>query len=161
MSASKNPFSERIATFLTWAERILLTLLVIGLFLYNSEWRSDILLMLSLSGLGMIFFLSAYMPVPFPREDGQKLNFVDLFAYGIAPKILGIGSSVMATGLLFYLLSLKGSTQMLLVGSTTTGVVSFLVILLTVQNQNYLKPLLPFLYRAIPLATASAAVLLL
>jgi hypothetical protein len=119
------------------------------------------LLILSLSGLATIFFLSAYMPIEIQREGEEKLNFTDLFVYGIAPKILGIGSAVIATGLLFYLLSLKGYAQMLLVGSATTGAVSFLVLMLALQNQKYLKPLLPFLYRGIPLATAGIAVLLL
>jgi hypothetical protein len=143
--------------FFPMAEGVFLTAFAVGLVLQWMDIQTSIIF-ISLLGLSSIYFLNAYAPPPV-TEENQPQGFVYLLARVIAPKVLSISSSVCVIGILFYLTSLKGYKQMLLIGCMSIVVASFLVIIAILKNETARKVLMPLLLRAIPLAAISFFVL--
>ncbi len=94
------------------------------------------LLMIGFSSLAMAYFLMAFMP--FHIRVGAKS---DLYA-AIVYKVIYIGCSVAAIGVLFQLLNFHGAEEMLVLGTVTTGVallVAFALIARIKDNWIVLK----------------------
>jgi hypothetical protein len=140
-------------------EMILWAGFAIGLLLRFTSFPSSSLFLISLSGLAIVFFLSAYRPSNIVRSEDEKLGFMDLLCLTIAPKVLWLSSAVLAIGILFYVNQMKGYEQMLSVGSAPVAIGSVLLAIGIVLNIKHIKAAMPVLYRAIPLLLAGIYIL--
>ncbi|MFM7855511.1 MAG: hypothetical protein ACKO96_27195 [Flammeovirgaceae bacterium] len=113
------------------AERVFLAGAIISMLLKRMGTDSGSLLTLSLAGLAVLYFLSAYKPQSYlPKEAGgeqEKWGVSDLLLYAIAPKVAWIGCSVATIGILFYLQEMKGRGQMLILGGSSLAMVTILL----------------------------------
>jgi hypothetical protein len=98
-------------------QRIALLLSLAGLLftILNYPGASELLL-IGLSALASAYFLMAFMPLQIPTGVKPSLYVPMLL------KIIYLGCSVISIGALFQFLKLEGGGQMLLVGTSATGV---------------------------------------
>jgi hypothetical protein len=114
-------FSSRLFSFLSLVEKIALAVAFTGIgFKYLHLAGADMMLMLSLTVLAGVYFLTAYKP-PVKTEGGQPADeppagFATLLAATILPKVAWIACAVLVIGILFRLLHLNGVTEMLMIG---------------------------------------------
>ena len=158
MEEPRPTFSTLLYGWLQKAEKFLLAGAVLALILRYTGYPVDQLLTISLSGLAMVYFLSAFSP-PKPVEtegDERKSGFIDLFFGTTLPKLAGIGSAVAIIGVLFALQHLNGYTEMLNLGLLASGGVSVLIVIGLAMGNERAKLLTPTLYRLVPLAIISA-----
>lgn len=151
----RTAFATKLFGLLQRGEMILLMTLIIGLALRYTFPQTEILVIISLAGLAMIFFLSAYQPIPIEKDE--KFGPTDLLYYIIAPKILGISSAVCAVGLLFYFIDNNnpGFRPMLTIGAMSIAAASLIVFIGWLQKDKNIQLIIPILYRAIPLMIVS------
>ena len=149
----QSPFSQTLYRYLEKAELVLLAALGASLLARYLEMNGYMTaLQVSLSGLAGVYFLMAYRP-PASQPDGEKKGFTDLLAATILPKVLWIGCSVGAIGIMFYLLQLEGARQMLLIHTGAGGV--GIGMFLASRQSSSAAALTEVLYRAIPLLLIS------
>ncbi len=163
MNSTPNPtstfFLATIVKHLPLAEKIFFLALVIGTVLTSMHVDSPVR-QVALVGLGITFFLLAYRPMEIPpQEDGQIGGFTELLALSIVPKVLWMGCAVSALGLAFYLFGNKGYKQLLIIGGSTIGGSSVLLIVFLAQGVKHLNIVTPILLRAIPLLLADFYIL--
>lgn len=91
---------------LPYLERVFLATLIIGFALQLTGMAIPILKTVSLSGLGVIFFLSAYRPLEIEPVEGEQMGFNELLGLSVVPKVLWISTSITTIGILFYSLEL-------------------------------------------------------
>ena len=123
-------------TVLPKVEALAATVSVIGLAL---KWAlkpgGDVLLLVGLGTLATVYFLSASQPLKRTVDDSFGGGFSSpetaasrsFLAEAIAPKLAGLGASVLLIGALFKLLSWNGAAVMLLVGVMTLGIAVLLL----------------------------------
>jgi hypothetical protein len=149
-------FSTKLFGLLQKAEIVLWLGFILGLLLYYGGYPSRSILLVSLSGLAIIFFLGAYMPSNIERKEDEKLGFSDLIYTTIAPKALGISLAVACVGILFYFTNSNpmGTKQMLILGGFSTAIASAIILIGVATNAKNIKEIIPNLYRALPLMAA-------
>jgi hypothetical protein len=149
-----SPFISKLKTFFSIAEIVCVVGFVLGFLLKKQDYPiGGEIVMLSLSALAGIYFLSAYLP-PDARPEGeqdQRLGFMSLLGRTIVPKVLGIGSAIMVIGILFTLNHFEGSKQMLTIGIATIGGASLVGSVRIATNENARRVLGSLLLRAFPL----------
>lgn len=156
---TSSPINEKIAKYLYPAETFFVGLLTVGILLPKFDISSDEVIMISLSGLAIIFFLSAYRPLEIKIGQGDKLEFKEMLYLTILPKILWIACSVMTIGILFNILNMPGSKNMLVIGSSTALVILILFGVFFLSEEKHIKATIPILYRAVPLLLVTAYLL--
>lgn len=107
------------------------------------------ILIVSLPGLALCYFLSAYLPPSEQPEDTSSRGFVDLLVMTIIPKVLWIGCSVATMGIFFQVMKMQGNEQMLLIGVLSVASCVFLLMVFGVIGKP-IRPALPILLRALP-----------
>jgi hypothetical protein len=121
------------------------------------------LVMVGLSTLAGVFFVTGFLPPPTIekslREETAK-TFVDLLIL-ILWKVLHIALAVATIGLLFYLLHLKGFSQMMLIGTMTLVVALLLTGFIILQKNEYLPPLKTAIIKASMMAIIGVYILYL
>jgi hypothetical protein len=157
MEAPRPSFGDRLIVYLAVLEKGLLAALVAGFALRYANLPGQTLISMSMSGLAIVFFLSAFRPlVGMDRPEGELMGFIDMLMFTIVPKVLGIASAVSVIGILFYLQDMKGYLQMILIGGVTIAAGTLILgygIATAVKNAN---KLFPMLIRAVPLAILDA-----
>jgi len=149
------PFAEKLFPFLNTLEKIFLTGFIIGAcFRILHLNGADEFLMISMSGLAIVCFLTAYKPA---TEDFG--NHSKALLMTIVNKMFYISSAVCILGLLFFLLHFKGYQQLLLIGSLPIGICTIIGVYLITQLSESAGALRPGLLRGLPLGIASAFVL--
>ena len=151
MSEPTPSFSSKLAALLAMAEKVLLALAILGLALKVMGQPGDNVLMIALSGLAGVFFLSGFRPPEVAATEGIKLGFMDMLFSTIAPKIAGIGCAVATIGVLYTLLNMPGSKEMLQVGFAAATAASALIAVGLAQGNERARTLSPFLTRLLPL----------
>jgi len=144
----------KLTKYFPFVEKVSLTAFVAGYVLKMLHYPGDEIVIISLSVLSGIYFLSAYTPPPVEdesEEKNQQQGFGALLGRTIVPKVLGIGSSVCVIGVLFTIEHYSGFREMLLIGSTSLAAASLLGLLTTMNNERARKALSPMLLRAVPL----------
>lgn len=161
MSESRSSFTQQLFKLIDRAEMILLGALSIALILYTTSFKSEILLNLSLKGLAVLFFLSAYRPIQIERKEGEKLGFMDLLCTTIVPKILWISSAVITVGIILFFSNTgnEGYKIILMLGSITIPVGIILLAAGLSSGVKQLNVIVPILYRAIPLTIVAIYIL--
>ena len=156
MEPRRSPFLEKLMTYLSYIEIGGLIVSSLGLtFLYMNLTSSRQLILLGLTSLSGIYFLSAFT-IPSDPGAGTEAEApkgpLDLFFQTIVRKVIYIGCSISVIGLLFGLLGLRGGGQLLLIGGTAL-VISCLLSGLAIVRNNKLRPFLEGpLTRAVPIA---------
>jgi len=149
-----SPFVSKLKTYFPILEIVCIAGFVLGFLLKKQDYPiGGEIIMLSLSALAGIYFLSAYLP-PDARPEGepdQRLGFMSLLGRTIAPKVLGIGSAVVVIGILFSVQQMKGSNEMLLVGSGSLAIASLIGLVSMASDETARKVVAPLLLRAVPL----------
>lgn len=152
MEERRQSFSDRLRFYLSRAEQALLALALIGLILRYANLPWTTVVMLALSGLACVFFLSAYLPPePVEADKNTRLGFKDLLMLTILPKVMGIACSVSAIGILFFLLGLKGYRQMVMIGGGTIVIGLLILGIGFITETRNIKSMMPMLHRGIPL----------
>ena len=151
-------YPERI---LPWIEGIGLVLLVISGMMILLDMQAQELLMISLSTLSVVFFLRANSSPALKIKEGEQLGFTSLLSLVILPKVLWIGSSAATIGILFWILRLEGSAEMLMIGGSALAFGTVLVgAFMTAGSDNLLPIYRPILYRAVPTVIMAIYILL-
>ncbi len=144
------PLIIRITKHLPLVEKFLLTGLAVGVILTLLKMDTSVT-RLTLLGLGVTFFLSAYRPPEIPMQENEKFGFSELLGFMIVPKVLWISCAVSALGIAFYLGGNEGSKQMLFIGGSSIGIGTFLFLILLLNGVKHIKTVTPVLVRAVPL----------
>jgi putative Mn2+ efflux pump MntP len=145
-------FSVLLNKILSKIELVSLALVGIGLSLiFLDRTEGNNLLLVGMSSLAMVYFLTAFRPWPDPETvERVKKGFMDLLPL-LLWKVMYIACSVEVIGLLFYLLQLKGFGQLLLIG-TFALVFSLIVAVFLISRKNeILNPLQQALIRGLML----------
>lgn len=159
MSFTPTPLTEKLFKYLYPAETFFLGLLTVGILLPKFDIDSSGIIMISLSGLAVIFFLYAYRPLEVKIGQGDKMGFKELIYLTILPKLLWLSASVNAIGVLFFLLDMKGYKEMLMIGSATSLVALVIIGIFFLTEEKHIKATIPILYRVVPLLLVAAYVL--
>ena len=150
-SPPRQSFAHKLYPFLDWAERILIVIIFAGFILPYAGMKTADLITAGMSGLAGIYFLKAYQPLTFEREDGEKSGFKDLLVMTVGPKMIWIGCAVSVIGILFYTMGLKGYREMIVIGGSVLLGWTFILTLLFSNNSRDLKTYTPILLRMVPL----------
>jgi hypothetical protein len=130
---NKTPFVELLGKFLFTGELIFTALAIAGLALHFSGTTVEPVLMLSLSALAAVYFLSAFQ-MQAPPAEGDKGMRVLLPVLTV--KVAYIGMAVCCIGVMFATLGMPGSAQMLLIGTASVALVTLVNALLAAGNSS-------------------------
>lgn len=112
-------------------QRIALLVAVAGLiFLILHYPGADQLLLVGFSALSMVYFLMAFLPLSIPQDCKPDLYSTVIY------KLIYIGCSVAAIGILFQFLKLNGSAEILMIGSFSVGAALIASGLLVAKNRD-------------------------
>ena len=131
-----------------WIEVTCTVALMIGIGMMITSGEKSILLV-SLPGLALCYFLSAYLPPSVDPDETQPRGFIDLLAMTIIPKLLWIGSAVATMGIFFTVMKMEGKEEMLLIGVLTLSACVVSLMVFGVMGKP-IRPVLPIFLRALP-----------
>jgi hypothetical protein len=102
----------------------------------------------SLFGLGVAYFLSAYKPIEISQNAGDGMKV--LVQYGIIPKVLWISSAVSVIAIALVLLNSdpRGYKQMFFIGAGTLAVGLVITVGMAVAGRLAMRSIAPVLLRA-------------
>lgn len=146
---------------LPYLERVFLATLVVAYVLKLTGSELPILMTISLAGLGVTFFLSAYRPLNIETTEGEQMGFNELLGLSIVPKVLWISTAVATIGILFYTLQLgnDGYLRMLYVGASTIIIALVIMLILKAIGTKYLNATFSVFFRALPTLLVVAYIL--
>ena len=135
---------------------LLLALLSAAILLELLEINLPILFIISLAGLGLVFFLYAQFPLIYVESSDEDQGFKHLLGLTIVPKILWIGTAITTLGILFYLQYFPGAAKMLTIGGSTIAICTLILLVFRFMKINGLENVFPILYRSYPALLAAA-----
>lgn len=146
------PLIVNITNHLPLAEKVALAALAAGIILTSMKIDSYVTRFAFLA-LGIIYFLMAYRPTNIPIKEGEQFGFKELLGLLIIPKVLWISSAMSILGIVIYLFNSAndGYKKMLLIGATTCGAATLLIVVFFIMDMKHIKSVTPILLRAIPL----------
>ncbi len=150
MAETTSPVKTLIFKSLPLAEKFFLAGVALGLVLYYSVNESNIVF-ISLSALAAVYFLYAHVPPELVRDDDKPHGFAELLANSIVPKVMWISASVSIIGLLFALLKLEGSPEMLLIAVSALGVGLLLFTIFFTIGVKGIQSNVRILFRVVPI----------
>lgn len=134
--------------YLRLFERFALLGVVVGSVFKLMHWvGGNDFLLFSMAGLAIIYFLGAFVPPPSAPQNSSA-NSMQLLIAMILQKVLGIGSATGVIGILFAVMHMPGSREMLLIGSMTLTVAVILGAYFTITDYDHSKGNMPMLIRA-------------
>jgi len=134
-------------------EKLFLLSLAVGLTLNFLNMDLPQITLISLTGLGVVFFMNTYRSLDIPGpEEGKLYGFQELLSYTIIPKVLWISTSILTVGILFYMMNTgnNGYLSMIGIGSTTVIIGTVFLIGSMVMGTKHLNLVIPVLYRSTP-----------
>jgi hypothetical protein len=147
------PFVLMLRKVLMPAEIAATALSVAGLILSFIGNPIEIALVLGLSTLATVYFLSGYLPTDAAGPPDDR-GFAGLLPI-ITSKVVGIGMAVCCIGVLFHSLGLTGNGQMLLIGTSSVALAVIINVFLVFGNPGRLPLVRGSLLRGIPVALIS------
>jgi hypothetical protein len=148
-----------LASIVPWIEVTCTVALMIGVGMTITSGEETILTV-SLPGLALCYFLSAYLPPPSVTSDeNQSHRLIDLLATVIIPKVLWISSAVGTMGVFFTVMKMEGNEQMLLIGVLSLASCVVLLIVFGIIGKP-IRPVFPILLRALPVLAVALYFLL-
>jgi hypothetical protein len=159
-SPSPSSFFVRITPYLSLVEKILFAALAVGLVLTAMGINSSFTGMVFLA-LAVTFFVSAYRPLDIPDSAHEKFGFSELLALIIIPKVMWIGSAILALGVAFFIFDFgnEGYRQMLLIGALSVGAAVVLLTYFLMSGVKHLNLVTPMLLRVVPVLLVGLYVL--
>jgi hypothetical protein len=151
MTPQPSSFTSKLYTYIPILEKILVAVLCVGVLLKYANIDGKPLIIISLSGLAGVFYLTSFKPVQIEREEGKKPGFKDLLAETILPKILGISCAVGTIAILFYLIGNQGYEPMTMIGGTAIAGALIVMAGLYATGTKNLEASFPMVLRAIPI----------
>ncbi|MEJ1240477.1 hypothetical protein WBG78_20205 [Chryseolinea sp. T2] len=149
---------KSLQAYTSLIEKIFLIGLIVGvLFIILHMDPFDVTVTsVSLFGLALAFFLSAYKPGEIKTDDGRSAGMKEMLAFVIVPKVLWISSSVSLVGIALLVLGSdsRGYQQMLFIGGSTLAVAILIALFISVTEKNSASVLKPVLLRAVPVLLA-------
>lgn len=112
---------------------------------------ADEFIMIGLSTLAGVYFLTGFLPPVQTKGDGGNLGFGELFASTILPKVSWIACSVTLIGLLYGLLHLPGSGEMLMIGCSVLSISILASGYFIATGSEQAPALMNILYRSAPI----------
>jgi hypothetical protein len=160
MNSSKpaSGFARLLVSIVPWIEATCTVALIIGIAMLITSGEETILAV-SLPGLALCYFLSAYLPPSASPDDTQSRGFVDLLAATILPKVLWISSAVATMGVFFAVMKMEGMEQMLLIGVLSLCSCVALLVVCGIIGKP-IRPFFPILLRALPVLAVALYFLL-
>lgn len=149
-SSAESAFVARIARYLPIAEKVSLALIVLGVGLWYLK-VDDSLAMISFSLLAAVYFLNGYVRVGPAGTENERPGFLDRIAQTIVPKVMWIACAMSVVGILFYVLNMNGSKEMLMIAVPAMAMGLVLFAAMFAAGAKNINLLTPILYRAIPL----------
>lgn len=152
--------TTRITAHLPLAEKILLTSLAVGSIMIVMQIDSSVA-GVSLIGLAITFFLSAYKPINVSGREDEVGGFSELLGLMILPKVLWISSAISAFGVASYILGFgnEGYKNMLMIGGTSIAIGTMLLVTLMTTGVKHMQVVMPILLRAVPLCVVDFYIL--
>jgi hypothetical protein len=146
----------KITPYLGLIEKIFLTGLVIGLVLTYVNTDNKTIIQVSLIGLAITYFLTAFKFIDIPRSENEVFEFKDLLACMIAPKVIWISCGVSLFGLFIYTLQLghNGHKRALMIGGLSIAIGLIIIGYASVTGVKNLRYVMPTVIRAVPLLIA-------
>lgn len=115
--ATPNTFLSTLYKILTWLQRLALAVALAGLlFRILHLPGGTMMLLLGAFSLAILYFLFAFIPRTIPAGIAPSVYVMPV------SKVLYIGSSVIMVGILFLIIKLEGSLNMLLIGCCSAAV---------------------------------------
>ena len=155
---------KSLQAYTTLIEKIFLIGLLVGglLIVLHIDPFDVTVTAVSLFGLALTFFLSAYKPSEITTDDGKQTGMKQMLAFVIVPKVLWISSSVSLVGIALLVLGSdsKGYQQMFFIGGSTLAVAILIALLISVTEKTAARVLGPILLRAVPVLVADLYFLL-
>lgn len=151
MKSEMNLFMNKTVPYI---ERVALLVLLVGIaFNYFNINASNIIIGISLSGLAIAYFLSAFKPTEVEPSEGEQLEFKELLGMFILPKVIWISLTVSVIGILLYYVNIgnNGYLNMLYLGGSTMVFGIIVLLLLKLTGTKYINQAFPVLLRAIPI----------
>ncbi|NQZ78677.1 MAG: hypothetical protein HRT61_21565 [Ekhidna sp.] len=147
---------------LPYLERVFLATLLVAFVLQLTGSELPILMSLSIAGLGVTFFLSAYRPLNIEPTEDEQMGFNELLGLSIVPKVLWISTAVATIGILLFSLQLgnDGYLRMLYIGGSTIIIASVIMLILKAMGTKYLNATFPVYFRALPTLLVIAYILI-
>ena len=159
-------FPKMLKSILAKVEMVSLVISGIGfLLLYLGRPESNNVLVVGVSSLAIVLFLTAFVLPPSSenRMRGQdekqtKKGFMELI-YLILWKIIHIGCAVTAIGILLYLIKAKGGENIILIGTAALiGSLFFSGVTILQKSENFIL-LKSSLIRAVPIVLIGSYIL--
>ncbi len=151
-------FVQSLTPVMIWAERIATAAFIASLAAVFMAKGSSIdfaryVFMASSAILAAVYFLNAYMPVNFQRDDNEKFGMKELLLTTMLPKILWISCAVCMAG--FFLLSQNAEHDAhlnlwMIGGLSLLGGLVFLAFGM-VTGDKHATVVAPVAFRAVPL----------
>lgn len=147
-----NPVHPLIFKILGVLEILGLAAAIVGISLKHLQLPgADETLMIGMSVLSMAYFLMAYKPPANTKSGAERRGFASLIVGTVLPRVAWIACSVSIIGMLFAILHLHGSGEMLMVGVSVLGVYTILAIYFIATGSEETPLLMSILYRAAPI----------
>jgi hypothetical protein len=155
MTEQQTPLILKITPYLGILEKIFLTGLAIGLILFYFNAGKSII-QVSLIGLAITYFLTAFKIIDIPRQEGEISGFKDLLACIITPKVIWISCGVSLYGLFISMLQLghDGHKRAFMVGGLSIAIGLIILGYAFATGTKNLKYVMPSVIRAVPLLIA-------
>jgi len=143
----------KITPYLGILEKVFLAGLAIGLLLFYFNADNKSIIQVSLLGLAITYFLTAFKIIDIPRQEDEVFEFKDLLACTIAPKVIWISCGVSLFGLFIYTLQLghEGHKRAFMVGGSSIAIGLIIIGYAFITGTKNLKYILPTIIRAVPL----------
>jgi hypothetical protein len=144
---------SKVAPYFSLLEKIFLAGLVVGLVLIFLNPANGAVIKVSLVGLAITYFLTAFKPIDIPVQADERFEFKDLLTLTILPKVMWISCAISLFGILIYTLQLPhdGHKRLLMTGGSTIVVGLIILDYAALTETKHLKYILPIALRAAPL----------
>jgi hypothetical protein len=146
---------NRLATYAPLVEKIFFGGLLLGviLTLIHVEPFDTTVTVVSLYGLGVAYYLSAFQRFESRQDESTAIGFKELLAFSIVPKVLWLSSAVSVVGIAMFVMGTasQGYKQMMMIGGAAIAFGTVVTLILLTGGAGVKKPILPALLRAIPL----------
>lgn len=137
--------------------------LIIGFALQTAGLTIPVLLTIGLVGLGLTFFLNAFIPKKIESKEGEQLGFNELLGLSILPKVLWHGMGLATIGILLHVhklqLGFDGYVKILYIAGLTILIASVAILVLKANGTKYMNATIPIFYRAVPVFLIVAYIL--
>jgi len=148
---------EKFAPVLKRAERVLWMSLIFGMVLNYFGLDTLLVIQFSLSLLGVLFLLFAFIRSDVGISGGEQTGFKELFAWTILPKVLWLSAGISTLAIFVSTLDLGNDVYLRVLpsGIAANAISTIVLSLLFLSGTKHMQKSLQILIRTIPILLAS------